>query len=393
MTNASQIRRIYLDHAATTPVDPAVKRSMDPYFSDVFGNPSSIHAYGQEALDAVETARRQVAALLHASPAEIVFTGGGTEADNAALCGVVNAIAGGRRRIVTSAVEHHAVLHCCDFLERFGIETVRLPVDAEGAVSPDSVEKAAAPGALLVSIMHANNEIGTVQPIAEIAGRAHARGALFHTDAVQTAGHLPIDVRGLDVDLLSLSGHKLYGPKGVGALFIRKGTPFVPLLHGGGQEAGRRSSTHNVPGIVGLGAAAALAAAGLAPEHARLAALRDRLRDGLFRRIEGVRLNGHPSERLANNLNLSFDGVEGESLVIALDLDGVAASTGSACGAKSGEVSHVLLALGLPVEAARGSLRLTLGRSTTAEDCDFAAEAIVRAVHRLRNLSSFGRRP
>jgi cysteine desulfurase len=386
--------RVYLDHAATTPVDPAVLEAMRPFFGERFGNPSSIHGWGQEALQAVETARGRVAALLNADPSEIVFTSGGTESDNAALAGPLLRLrsAGRGTRLITTAVEHHAVLTCAEYLAGQGFGLTVLKTDADGLVDPDAVRRAAADGAGLVSVMHANNEIGTVQPIREIAEAAHGRGALFHTDAVQTAGHLPIDVRATGVDLLSLSAHKLYGPKGVGVLYIRGGTPFEPFLHGGGQEGGRRSSTHNVPGIVGLGLAAEIARTAMAAEDRRIRGLRDGLWETLRNRVPGVRLNGHPTERLSNNLNCSFDGVEGESLAVSLDLDGIAASTGSACSSRSAEPSHVLSAIGLSPEGARGSLRLTLGRATTAAECDRAAEAVVSAVKRLRDLSSFGGR-
>jgi cysteine desulfurase len=275
-------------------------------------------------------------------------------------------------------------------MERLGFAIVRVPVESSGIVSPEAVERAVVPGTVLVSVMHANNEIGTIQPIADIARVAHAGGALFHTDAVQTVGHVPIDVDAMDIDLLSLSGHKFYGPKGVGALVIRKATPFTPLLHGGGQEKGRRSSTHNVPGIVGLGKALELAAAEMDTERARVAGLRDRLLRAVLDNVRDVRLNGDPVQRLDNNIHLSIRGVEGESLVMHLDLEGVAASSGSACSAGSASASHVLTALGLPPEETRGSLRLTLGRFTTSSDCDMAAGALIRVVERLRRLSSFG---
>lgn len=395
MTTTPDSPRIYLDHAATTAVDPAVAEAMRPYFTERFGNPSSIHAFGQEALRAVETARGRVAALLNAGPAEIVFTGGGTESDNAALAGLLPASGAPEKtgRLVTTAIEHHAVLACAEALAERGVRLAVIPPDADGLIAPDAVRRAAAgSGPALVSVMHANNEIGTVQPVAEIAAAAHEAGALFHTDAVQTAGHVPIDVRAWEVDLLSLSGHKLYGPKGVGALFIRKGTPFEPFLIGGGQEGGRRSSTHNVPGIVGLGKAAEIAASVMAAEDERIRGLRDRLWNAIRGRLDGVRLNGHATLRLSNNLNCSFDGVEGESLVMSLDLDGIAASTGSACSSRSSGPSHVLTAIGLSADAARGSLRLTLGRGTTAAECDRAAEGVVSAVTRLRAMASGGRR-
>jgi cysteine desulfurase len=394
MPKIPELPRIYLDHAATTAVDPAVAEAMRPFFEERFGNPSSIHAFGQEALQAVETARGRVASLVNADPSEIIFTGGGTESDNAALVGTLLGSGGPGKggRLVTTAIEHHAVLSCAEALARRGVRLEVIPPDPDGLITADAVRRAAAGGATLVSVMHANNEIGTIQPIREIAGAAAEAGALFHTDAVQTAGHVPIDFRSWGVDLLSLSAHKLYGPKGVGALVIRKGTPFEPFLVGGGQEGGRRSSTHNVPGIVGLGKAAEIAAAVMAAEDRRIRGLRDRLWNAIRGRLDGVRLNGHPTLRLSNNLNCSFDGVEGESLVMSLDLDGIAASTGSACSSRSAEPSHVLTAIGLAAEAARGSLRLTLGRSTTEAECGRAADAVVSAVKRLRDMSSAGSR-
>lgn len=396
MTTTPDSPRIYLDHAATTAVDPAVAEAMRPYFTERFGNPSSIHAFGQEALRAVETARGRVAALLNADPGEIVFTSGGTESDNAALVGILLASGAGEKggHLVTTAIEHHAVLACAEALAERGVRLAVIQPDADGLIAPDAVRRAAAAGgrAALVSVMHANNEIGTIQPVAEIAAAAAEAGALFHTDAVQTAGHIPIDVRAWGVDLLSLSAHKLYGPKGAGALFIRKGTPFEPFLIGGGQEGGRRSSTHNVPGIVGLGMAAEIAASVMAAENERIRGLRDRLWNAIRGRLDGARLNGHATLRLPNNLNCSFDGIEGESLVMSLDLDGIAASTGSACSSRSSGPSHVLTAIGLSADAARGSLRLTLGRGTTAAECDRAADAVVASVTRLRAMASGGRR-
>ncbi len=395
MTTTLDTPRIYLDHAATTAVDPAVADAMRPYFTEQFGNPSSIHAFGQEALRAVETARGRVASLLNADPAEIVFTGGGTESDNTALVGILLASGAGEQsgHLVTTAIEHHAVLACAEALAERGVRLEVIAPDPDGRIAPDAVRRAVENGGTsLVSVMHANNEIGTIQPVAEIAAAAHGAGALFHTDAVQTAGHVPIDVRAWGVDLLSVSAHKLYGPKGAGALFIRKGTPFEPFLIGGGQEGGRRSSTHNVPGIVGLGKAAEIAASVMAAEEERIRGLRDRLWNAIRGRLDGVRLNGHATLRLSNNLNCSFDGIEGESLVMSLDLDGIAASTGSACSSRSSGPSHVLTAIGLSADAARGSLRLTLGRGTTAAECDRAAEGVVSAVTRLRAMASGGRR-
>jgi cysteine desulfurase len=381
---------IYMDYAATTPVDARVFDAMKPFLGERFGNPSSIHSFGQDALEAVETARRQVAALLNADPSEVVFTGGGTEADNAALVGAGNALKSKGNHIVTTSIEHHAVLACCEFMAETEFDVTVVPVGMDGIVSMAEIEKAVTDQTVLISVMHANNEIGTIQPIAKIGAYARGRGIVFHTDAVQTFGHVPLDVQSMHIDLLSLSAHKLYGPKGVGALFIRKGTPFEPLIRGGGQENGRRSSTHNVPGIAGLGRAAEIAGKEMESENHRLLELRRHLFRNLLANLKGIHLNGHPEQRLANNLNFSVDHVEGESLIIALDLEGLAASSGSACSSGSGETSHVLKALGVPPDKARGSLRLTLGRFTTLKECDRAVQAIVKSVERLRKLASSG---
>ncbi|MBI5698983.1 cysteine desulfurase NifS [Candidatus Saganbacteria bacterium] len=375
------MKKIYLDNAATTPAHPDVVLAMQPYFSDKFGNPSSIHAFGQETRSAVEAAREKVARLIGSSVEEVVFTSGGTESDNFALEGVAFANEGKGKHIVTSKIEHHAVLECCEFLKKRGFEITYLPVDQYGLVDPQQVKKAITDQTILVSIMHANNEIGTVEPIAEIAKIVKEKGVYFHTDAVQTTGHLPIDVKELGVDLLSLSAHKFYGPKGVGALYIKKGAKLVSFLHGGGQERGRRASTENVPGIVGLGAACALA------QVSKVAPLRDKLMQGILSRIPETRLNGHPTLRLPNNLNVSIKYVEGESLLLNLDLQGIAASTGSACTSGSLDPSHVLLAIGLPHEEAHGSLRFTLGQATTEEDIDYVLEALPPIVQKLRSMS------
>ncbi len=382
------MKRIYLDYAATTPVDPRVRAAMEPYFSEVFGNPSSIHSFGQQALAAVEDARKSVAALLGADAGEIVFTSGGTEADNTAILGACQALRRKGGHVVTAQFEHHAVLHTCRFLESRGYGVTYVPPGRDGIVSPDDVRRAMTPETVLVTVMHANNEIGTLQPLRAIGAAARQKGVLFHTDAVQTFGHLPVRVDEIQADLLSLSAHKLYGPKGAGALYIRKGTPLNPLMHGGGQEKNRRSSTHNVPGIVGLGKASELAAAAMEEERARLITLRNRMLDNLKRNLDGMRLNGHPDLRLPNNLNLSMDGVEGESLLMRLDLEGVAVSSGSACSSGSEEPSHVLLSIGLSKEQARGSVRITMGRFTTEEEADRAADVLIQTVRDLRSLSS-----
>lgn len=379
--------QIYMDFAATTPTDRRVVEAMLPYFGEVFGNPSSLHAFGQEAQAAVERARQRIAAFLHAEPAEIIFTSGGTESDNLAVKGAAYANRKKGNHIITSAVEHHAVLESCRFLEQEGFRVTILPVDGDGMVDPAALAGAITDKTVLISVMHANNEIGTIQFIAEIGALAKDRGICFHTDAVQTFGHLPFTVDGLHVDLLSASAHKLYGPKGVGFLYIRKGTRLTPSLHGGEQENGRRASTLNVPGIVGLGKAVELAETSLAEETARLTQLRDRFIGGLFDRLDGIRLNGHPTRRLPNNVNLSLKSLEGEGLILSLDMLGIACSTGSACSSSSMEASHVLTAIGLPKEFAHGSLRFSLGRYTTERDIDTVLETLPQVVGRLRSLS------
>ncbi|MFH1169756.1 MAG: IscS subfamily cysteine desulfurase, partial [Chloroflexota bacterium] len=346
------MKRIYLDYAATTPARPEVVAAMLPCFSEVSGNPSSIHACGQEAKGAMEDARLKIAGLIGARSEEIVFTCGGSEADNLALKGVAWASEGKGDHIITTAIEHHAVLETGRFLEERGFRLTYLPVDGQGMVDPDDVRKAITGKTVLVSVMHANNEVGTIQPVAEIGRIAREAGVCFHTDAVQTAGHIPVNVDDLGADLISMSAHKLYGPKGVGALYVRKGTRLVPFLHGGSQERGRRASTENVPGIVGFGRAAELALPEMAGEAARLTGLRDRLISGILSGIESSHLNGHPAQRLPNNVNVSIEFVEGESMCLTLDLEGICASTGSACSSSSAEASHVLLALGLPPQQA-----------------------------------------
>lgn len=375
--------RVYADHGATTPVDPAVAQAMLPYFSEAFGNPGSIHAWGQQAREAVDRAREIVAQALGARPAEIVFTGGATEADNFAVVGAALAGEPRGRHIVTTQVEHHAVLEPCRFLETRGFEVTYLPVDRTGRVDPADIRRALRDDTILVSVMHANNEIGTLQPVGEIAEAARARGIVVHTDAAQTAGILSTDVDRLGVDLLSVSAHKRYGPKGVGALYVRKGTPLARVQHGGAQERGRRGGTENVPGIVGFGEAMRIAAGMMAEEAGRLAALRDRLAAGLAR-IEGAHLNGHPVERLPGTVSVSFEGADSEALLMALDLAGVAASSGSACTSGSLEPSHVLRAIGLPPEVAKGTLRLSLGRTTTDADVAYLLEVMPPIVARLR---------
>jgi cysteine desulfurase len=383
--------RIYADHGATTPVDPRVVQAMLPYFTEAFGNPGSIHAWGQQAREAVDRARELVAGALGAAPAEVVFTSGATEADNFALIGAALANAGRGRHIITTQIEHHAVLEPCRFLEGRGFDVTYLPVDRAGRVDPDDVRRALREETILVSVMHANNEIGTLQPIAEIARMARERGALVHSDAAQSFGILPVDVRALGVDLLAVSAHKRYGPKGVGALYVRQGTPLVRLHHGGAQERNRRAGTENVPAIVGFGEAVRLALEVMAEEAARLAALRDQLAAGLAR-IPGAHLNGHPTERLPGIVSVSFEGADSETLLLALDRAGIAASSGSACTSGSLEPSHVLRAIGVPEAIARGTVRFSLGRSTTAADVAHILAVTAEIVPRLRAQASPARR-
>ena len=385
---------VYLDHAGTTPLDSKVLEAMVPYFTQHFGNPSSLHSVGQEARYALDEARERVAGVLNCRPREIVFTAGGTESDNAAIHGVATALHETGNHIVTSSVEHHAVLHACQYLESQGFEVTYLSVDADGMVQPEAVYNAINERTTLVSIMYGNNEIGTINPISEIAKSVKKRAEelsrtiVFHTDAVQAAGYLSLDVAELGVDLLSLSGHKFHGPKGTGVLYMKRGSPYLPLIHGGGQERERRSVTENIPGIIGL--SVALEAADTVREETsqRCAALRDRIIDSVLQQIPGSRLNGHATQRLPNNANFSFTGVEGEPILLGLDMAGIAASSGSACSSGSLEPSHVLLALGQSAEIARGSLRLTLGRDNTEDEVEYLLGVLVDLVQRLRQLPS-----
>lgn len=381
------MKRVYLDHAATTPTRSEVVEAMRPYFTEGFGNPSSLYSYGQEAKGSIEEARAKVARLINAREEEIIFTSGGTEADNLALMGIAYANEGKKDHIITSAVEHHAVLETAKFLEKRGFKITHLPVDAHGLVDPAEVKKALTPKTALISVMHANNEVGTIEPIEEIGRIAREAGVPFHTDAVQTVGHIEVDVNKLGVNLLSLSAHKLYGPKGVGALYIRKGTRITRLMHGGEQEKRRRAGTENVPGIVGLGVAAELAVGEMHEEAGRLIRLRDQLKQGLEERIEHLHFNGHPTKRLPNNVSVCIGFIEGESMVLNLDLDGICVSTGSACSSASLEPSHVLMAMGLPHELVHGTLRFTLGRSTTAEDIQRVFDTLPKIVAKLRAMS------
>ena len=387
-------RLIYVDNAATTPTRPEVVRAMLPYFGEYFGNPSSIYEMAQQSRGAVDDARRVVARSLGCRASEVVFTSGGTESDNAALKGVAFALKNVGDHVITTAIEHHAVLHACHQLEQFGFEVTYLPVDADGMVDPEDAARAVTERTILASVMMANNEIGTVQPIAEIcaavkrAGEALGHKIYFHTDAVQAVGALDVNARELGVDLLSLSGHKLGGPKGVGALYVRRGTPFEPLIAGGGQERERRSGTENVPAIVGLAEAVRLADSERDRASAHASSLRDRLIRGIEERIEGVRLNGHPTERLPNNVNVSFENVEGEPILLGLDFAGICASSGSACSSASLEPSHVLTAIGLPADLAQGSLRITVGSDNTDEDVDYLLDTLTALVARLRSMPS-----
>ena len=381
------MKKIYLDNAATTPTDARALEAMVPFFSQMYGNPSSLHAFGQEAKHAIEEARYIVAQSIGAEQEEIVFTSGGTESNNAAIKGVAYARRDKGNHIITSRIEHHAVLETCHFLEKQGFLVTYIPVDEFGLVAPADVKKAITGKTILISIMHANNEIGTIEPIAEIGNIAREKGIYFHTDAVQTLGHLPIDVSELNVDLLSASGHKLYGPKGVGILYVKKGVRMFPFMHGGDQEQGRRASTHNVPGIVGFGKAVELAKEEMAKEIEQLTLLRDKLIKGVIDKIEYARLNGHPKERLPNNVNVSISYVEGESMLLNLDMEGIACSTGSACTSSSLEPSHVLAAIGLSHELAHGSLRFSLGRLTSEEDVGYVLEVLPRIVRKLRAMS------
>jgi cysteine desulfurase len=381
-------RRVYLDHNASTPVHPEVVGEMLPYFAERFGNPSSVHAFGRDARDGVDRARDRIADFLRVAPEEIVFTSGGTESDNLAVKGL--ALAGGRGHLITSQIEHHAVLRTCQALEAGGLAVTYLPVDHHGLVDPDDLKRAIRPDTIAISIMHANSEIGTVQPVAALGAIAREHEVPFHVDAVQSFGKIPVDVAALGIDVMSFSSHKIYGPKGVGALYIRRGTRMVATQHGGEHERRRRAGTENVPGLVGFGKAVELRAQEMAAEAERVRALRDRLADGIRARLDEVRLLGHPVERLPGTANLAFRHVESESLVLGLDLKGVAVSAGSACTSGQVEPSHVLTALGLPVDWAMGAVRCSLGRSTTAADVDYVIGCLEAVANKLRRLLPTG---
>ena len=379
--------KYYFDNAATTPVREEVLQEILPYFREYYGNASSIYSIAKESKKALEAARAKVAAAIGATPDEIYFTAGGSESDNMALRGVVNAGKKEKKHIITTKIEHHAILHTAEFLETKGVDVTYLNVDEFGKISLEELENAIHPETVLISVMFANNEIGTIQPIAEIAEIAKKHGVLFHTDAVQAVGHVPIDVEKLRVDLLSMSGHKLGAPKGIGAIYIRKGTRISPLIFGGAQEKKLRAGTENIAGIVGLGKAAELAVAEMEETTKKLTALRDKLIHGILESIPDSRLNGHPTDRLPGNCNISFSYIEGESLLLLLDALGIAASSGSACTSGSLDPSHVLMAIGLPHEIAHGSLRLTIDRENTEEQVDFILEKLPGLVQRLRDMS------
>jgi cysteine desulfurase len=381
------MRRVYLDNNATTAVAPEVFEAMKPYFLDDYGNASSIHRYGQRARAAIEASREQLARLLNARPNEIVFTSGGTESDNQSLFGIVEGSKSGTKHVITTTIEHSAVLHTAKELEKRDIRVTYVPVGASGVVDPGDVRKAIGPDTVLISVMHANNELGTIQPLEEIGRIAREHDIYFHTDAVQSVGKIRVDVESLGVDLLSLSAHKLHGPKGVGALYVRKGTILRPLMYGGHHERDRRPGTENVPGIVGLGKAAELAGQHLAEDMKRVGALRDRLEEGILSAVSLATVSGDRSRRLPTTTNISFDYIEGEGFVIAMDLKGVACSTGAACSSGSIEPSHVLTAIGRKFEQARSSIRFSLGRFNTSEDVDYALEVLPRVVEQLRSLS------
>jgi len=380
-------RIVYMDHSATTYTRKEVIGAMIPYYAEHFGNPSSIYGIARESKKAIDTARADVAAALGAEPGEIYFTSGGSESDNWAIKGVAYANRNRGNHIITTKIEHHAVLHTCEYLEKDGFTITYLPVDKYGLVDPAELEKSITDKTILISIMYANNEIGTIEPIAELAAVAKKHRIYFHTDAVQAIGNVPIDVKAQDIDLLSLSAHKFYGPKGVGVLYIRKGVRIDNLIHGGGQESRRRAGTENIAGIVGLGKAITYATSDIEGHNRKIRALRDRLMKGILEKIPHAYLNGHPEKRLPGNINISFEFIEGESMLLWLDDEGICASTGSACTSGSLEPSHVLLATGLPVEISHGSLRLTLGDVNTDADVDFVLEVLPKVVSRLRDMS------
>jgi cysteine desulfurase len=381
------VHRIYMDHNATTPVHPEVVDAMMPFFRERFGNPSSLHSFGQEARQALEDARQTVASALGARKEEIVFTSGGTEADNLAILGVASALCSKGRHIITSKIEHPAVLATCAHLRSIGFGVTEVPCDDVGTVDPEAVRKEIRKDTVLITIMHANNEVGTLQPVEEIATIASASGVVFHTDAVQSFGKIPVDVARLKCSLLSISSHKIYGPKGVGALYVRRGTPLVPILHGGHHEKNRRAGTENLSGMVGFAKAVELATTDMPSKNQKLLALRTRLEQGIGTRVPKVKINGHPMRRLAGTVNVCFGAVEGESIVLSLDMEGIAVSSGSACSSGSSEPSHVLLAMGIPPDMAQGSVRFSLGSENTETDVDRVLEVLPGVIERLRAIS------
>ncbi len=381
------MRHVYMDHNATTPVHPEVLEAMMPFFRDQFGNASSIHWAGREVKKYLDEAREKVAALMNSDPQEIIFTGCGTESDNMAIKGVASTHQDKGRHIITSKVEHHAVLHTSHFMEGLGYEITYLSVDREGLIDLEELRRSIRPDTVLVTIMFANNETGTIMPVQEIGEICGEKGVMFHTDAVQAVGKIPIDLKKLPVDILSLSGHKLNTPKGIGAQFIRKGTKLSPLIHGGAQERNRRAGTENIPYIIGLGKACEIAQRDFQNRHESLRKLRDRLQEGIFRAVPHVELNGHPTRRLPNTLNASFLYVEGESLLLNMDLEGIAVSSGSACSSGSADASHVILAMGKSPLVAQSAIRFSLGLTNTPEDVDYVLEVLPRIIERLRSIS------
>ena len=387
------MKRIYLDYAATTPTHPDVLKAMLPYFTDSFGNPSCIYSYGQEAQEAVGESRDKVANLIGARSAELIFTSGGTESNNLAVMGVAFANEGKGNHIITSIIDHAAVIVACRFLAKRGFDITYLPVDEHGLVNPDDIKKAITDKTILISIMHANNEIGTIEPIADIGNIARNAGVYFHTDAVQTSGNIPVNVEELNVDLLSMGAHRMYGPKGIGALYIRKGTKLVPIIQGGEQQRWLRAGTENVPAIIGFGKAAEIAKKEMPEETIRLTRLRDKLINGLLDRINHLRINGHPTKRLPGNTHITIDFIEGEAILLNLDLDGICAATTSACATSSLEPSHVLVAIGLSPEKAHGSLRFSLGKWTIEEEIDKVLDVLPKVVAKLRAMSPLMENP
>jgi cysteine desulfurase len=382
------MRKVYFDHSATTPVDPRVVEAMLPFLNEKFGNPSSIHSYGREVKVALEEARESIAEFCNVRAADIYFTSGGTESDNMAIKGLAYELKNKGKHIITSKIEHHAVLHTCEFLEKEGFEVTYLAPDRYGMIHPDALEKAIRKDTILITIMHANNEVGTINSIEKIGEIANENGVIFHTDAVQSFGKVPIDLSKLPVDLMSMSGHKIYGPKGVGLLYIRKGVRLAQLLHGGGHERNRRPGTENIPGIIGVAKAVELRKERMNQENQSITKLRDKFYEKVNQAIPRVFLNGHPKKRLAGHLNLSFQGIEGEALLLSLDLKGLAASSGSACTSGSIDPSHVLSAMGIKPELAQSSIRFTLGKDNTEEDVNYTLEILPEIVQRLRSMSA-----